>query len=87
MFAELAAAGIEVLYDDRRDLSAGVKFADADLRGMPLRVVVGERSLAAGGAELSRRGEQERRIVPLNKLADTLQDEIAALRTPLTLAP
>ena len=85
--AELAAAGIEVLYDDRRDLSAGVKFADADLRGMPLRVVVGERSLAAGGAELSRRGAKERRIVPLNKLADTLQDEIAALRTPLTLAP
>jgi prolyl-tRNA synthetase len=87
MFAELAAAGIEVLYDDRRDLSAGVKFADADLRGMPLRVVVGERSLAAGGAELSRRGEQERRIVPLNKLADTLQDEIAALRTSLTITP
>ena len=87
VFGALVAAGIEVLYDDRRDLSAGVKFADADLRGMPLRVVVGERSLAAGGAELSRRGEQERRIVPLNKLADTLQDEIAALRTPLTLAP
>ena len=87
VFAELVAAGIEVLYDDRRDLSAGVKFTDADLRGLPLRVVVGERSLAAGGAELSRRGETERRIVPLKQLAATLQEEIAALRTPLTLAP
>ena len=56
VFAALVAAGIEVLYDDRRDLSAGVKFTDADLRGLPLRVVIGERSLAAGGAELSRRG-------------------------------
>ena len=84
VFAELAAAGIEVLYDDRRELSAGVKLTDADLRGMPLRVVVGERSLAAGGAELSRRGEKERRIVPLSQLAATLQEEIAALRTPLT---
>ena len=79
VFAKLVAAGIEVLYDDRRELSAGVKLTDADLRGMPLRVVVGERSLAAGGAELSRRGEAGRRSVPLDTLAATLQEEIAAL--------
>ena len=87
VFADLVAAGIEVLYDDRRDLSAGVKFNDADLRGLPLRVVLGERSLAAGGAELSRRGETDRRIAPLDALTDTLQEEIAELRATLTVAP
>ena len=79
------AAGIEVLYDDRRDLSAGVKFNDADLRGLPLRIVIGERSLAAGGAELSHRGQRDRRVVPLDALPDTLQEEIAELRAPFTL--
>ena len=87
VFAELVAAGIEVLYDDRRELSAGVKLTDADLRGLPLRVVVGERSLAAGGAELSRRGDRERRIVPLDQLSGALQEEIAALHAPLAVAP
>ena len=85
VFADLVAAGIEVLYDDRHDVSAGVKFNDADLRGLPLRVVIGERSLSAGGAELSRRGDTDRRIVPLDALADTLQEEIAELRAPFTL--
>ena len=87
VFADLVAAGIEVLYDDRRDLSAGVKFNDADLRGLPLRVVIGERSLAAGGAELSRRGQRDRRTVPLDALPETLQQEIAALHSSLTAAP
>ena len=79
VFADLVAAGIEVLYDDRRDLSAGVKFNDADLRGLPLRVVIGERSLASGGAELSRRGQRDRRTIPLDALPGTLHEEIATL--------
>ena len=87
LFAELTAAGIEVLYDDRRGLSAGVKLTDADLRGLPLRVVVGERSLAAGGAELSRRGAAERRVVPRDQLGAALLEEIAALRAPLAGGP
>ena len=80
VFADLVAAGIEVLYDDRRDLSAGVKFNDADLRGLPLRVVIGERSLASGGAELSRRGQRDRRTIPLDALPGTLHEEIATLK-------
>ena len=52
------------LYDDR-DLSAGVKFADADLLGMPVRITVSARSLAAGGAELRARSSGETRIVSL----------------------
>jgi prolyl-tRNA synthetase len=54
--SELEAAGIEVLYDDR-DESAGVKFADADLIGIPLRATVSPRSIKAGGVELKLRGE------------------------------
>ena len=83
VFAELVDAGFEVLYDDRRELSAGVKLTDADLRGLPLRVVVGERALAAGGVELCGRTDPERRIVPLEQLAATLKQEIAALHEAL----
>ena len=85
VFDELCAAGIEVLYDDRRDLRAGVKFNDADLRGFPLRLVIGERSLASGGAELNHRGVREGRIVPLEDLVATLRDEIDTLQARLTL--
>jgi prolyl-tRNA synthetase len=59
------ALGAEfTLYDDR-DLSAGVKLTDADLLGMPVRITVSARSLAAGGAELRVRRSGETRIVPL----------------------
>src|SRR6185312_8431339 len=60
-----ATLGVEsTLYDDR-DLSAGVKFADADLLGMPVRITVSARSLAAGGAELRVRRSGATRIVSL----------------------
>ncbi len=51
---ELAAAGIEVLYDDR-DARPGVKFADAELLGIPHRLVVAERGLEAGKLEYRHR--------------------------------
>ncbi len=54
LYAELSAAGIEVLYDDR-DARPGVKFADAELLGIPHRVVVGERGLDAGTLEYRHR--------------------------------
>ncbi len=61
---ELAAAGIEVLFDDR-DERAGFKFKDADLIGIPLRVVVGKKSLAAGGVEVSdRRTPEVKQLLP-----------------------
>ena len=84
LFAELCGAGIETLYDDRHELRAGVKFNDSDLRGLPLRVVVGERSLRAGGAEVSRRGNRESRIVPLDDLVAELRSEIDSLRDGLS---
>ena len=61
----LARAGVEILYDDR-DESPGVKFTDAELLGMPLIVTISPRSLAAGGAEVTRRASGERAVVPLD---------------------
>lgn len=66
LYAELRDAGIEVLYDDRRE-SAGIKFNDADLLGLPVRAVVSKRSLKQGGVELKARGQQESRVVPLDE--------------------
>jgi len=63
LYDALTAAGIEVLYDDRSDKSAGEKFADADLIGCPVRLVVSTKSLAAGGVELKGRTEDKPRIV------------------------
>lgn len=60
-----------VLCDDR-DESAGVKFADADLIGCPVRLTVSRRSLEAGGVEVKARAEKERRVVPLPALPDFL---------------
>ena len=62
--AELTAAGLEPLFDDRTE-SAGVKFADADLIGLPLRITVSERALKQGGVEFKPRRASERFIVPL----------------------
>jgi prolyl-tRNA synthetase len=55
LYEELRAAGLEVLYDDR-DESAGVKFNDADLIGLPLRVTVSSRNLKEGAVEVQSRG-------------------------------
>ena len=64
MYAELAAAGFEVLLDDR-DERPGVKFKDADLVGIPFRVVFGPRALAKGCVEFVVRAGGESREVPL----------------------
>ena len=59
--------GVDVLYDDR-DLSAGVKFKDADLIGIPLRLVVSKRTLEAKGVEWKEREKKEGKIVTLAKV-------------------
>ncbi len=74
--AELAAAGLDVLYDDRPRVSAGVKFADAELLGMPVIVVVG-RSLARGLVEVRRRHDDVRREVPVADAVATVQELLA----------
>jgi len=62
LYQALLDAGLEPLYDDR-DERAGVKFNDADLIGIPLRITVSSRSLQNGGYEFKRRDEKERQIV------------------------
>jgi prolyl-tRNA synthetase len=64
LYDDLRAAGIDVLYDDREE-SPGVKFNDADLLGMPLRVTVSRRTLEKQSVELKRRREKESSLVPL----------------------
>ena len=61
---------VEVLYDDREDVSAGEKFTDADLIGIPHRVVVSKRT--AGRIECKRRGESESKILSLEELLNIL---------------
>ncbi len=67
LYQSLVGAGIEVLYDDR-EVSAGEKFADSDLLGLPLRLVVSERSLAGGGVETKRRRSSETEIIPVDRV-------------------
>jgi len=71
LYTGLVEKGLEVLFDDRSD-SAGVKFNDADLLGMPVRVVVSRRTLKSNGAEIKRRNEREARVVQLEDVADEL---------------
>lgn len=69
LYQRLQQAGFEVLYDDRRE-SPGVKFADADLIGIPWRVTISQRSLQNGGVEVKRRSEPEKQIVAVADLVD-----------------
>ncbi len=68
-YTALRARGVEVLLDDR-DERPGVKFKDADLLGIPLRLTVGGKGLAAGSLELKRRGQKEPTLVPVADAAE-----------------
>jgi prolyl-tRNA synthetase len=72
VYADLTAAGIDVLYDDR-DMRAGEKFAESDLLGMPYRVVIGKRSLESGKAEVKKRTEKDPVEVPFEELVSFFQ--------------
>ncbi len=74
LFAGLGAAGVEVLYDDR-DASPGVKFADADLLGIPVRLTVGAKGLARGVAERRRRASGDEDEVPLDDVVGAIVED------------
>ena len=79
IYNDLEAAGIEVLYDDRKE-SAGVKFADADLIGIPIRITLGNRSFKEGKCEVKvRSNEDEAQFFDLDNLADEIKTLIAKL--------
>jgi prolyl-tRNA synthetase len=71
IYKTLEAEGVEVLFDDR-DVRAGEKFADADLIGIPTRVVLGEKSLESRMLEVKDRGSDEVRMLTLEHLIDEL---------------
>ena len=75
LYEQLQSAGVDVLYDDRDD-SPGVKFNDADLIGIPLRVTVSSRNHKAGVVEVQRRGHGEAEHLP----RDTAVEQLRALR-------
>jgi prolyl-tRNA synthetase len=77
LYAELAGAGVEVLFDDR-DERPGAKFKDADLIGIPLRVTVGEKGLAEGIVELRDRKSGAVERVPVGDASTAVRKRVAA---------
>jgi len=73
LYTVLQKEKIEVLYDDRQDKSPGEKFADSDLIGIPLRIVVSERTLAKGSVELKERGKAKIELVKQGSLIKKLK--------------
>jgi len=76
--SSLDADGVEVLYDDRRKVSAGVKFADAELLGLPYTLVVGRDLAKEGTVEIRDRRSGERRSVPADAAAAELSSTVRA---------
>ncbi len=72
LYKTLNEKGIEVLFDDRMDYSAGEKFADSDLIGIPYRIVVSKRSLSDGGFEVKKRIEANGKIMNTEELIKLL---------------
>jgi prolyl-tRNA synthetase len=78
LYADLQKVGIEVLFDDRLE-SPGVKFNDADLIGIPIRLTVSDRAIKSGGIEFKRRDLVERLVVPESDIISHLKIEMANL--------
>jgi len=73
LYNDLTKENIEVLYDDRLDKSAGEKFADCDLIGVPRRLVISERTLKQNCAELKNRGAKKTKLIKINEVKKYFQ--------------
>lgn len=76
LYRQLQNEGYEVLFDDRIEGSAGVKFNDADLIGLPLQIIVGEKNLKENKVEIKNRRTGTKKLVELNKLFESLQEAL-----------
>jgi prolyl-tRNA synthetase len=76
LYADLVADGLEVIFDDRRE-SPGVKFNDADLLGIPLRVTISPRTLEKNSVEIKKRPEKEAELVPIEGITAKLKEMIS----------
>jgi prolyl-tRNA synthetase len=72
LYAELESQDVEVLFDDRQE-SPGVKFNDADLLGIPIRVTISPRTLEKNSAEVKKRSEKDSQLVPLEEVVARLK--------------
>jgi prolyl-tRNA synthetase len=74
LYEKLQQQGVEVLYDEREGMGAGEKFAEADLIGCPYRLVISDKTLADGAAELKRRKEEKAEMIKLEKIISKITD-------------
>ncbi|MGD0976963.1 MAG: aminoacyl--tRNA ligase-related protein [Minisyncoccia bacterium] len=72
IYKQLSEEGIEVLYDDRTEKTAGEKFADADLIGCPIRILVSKKTLANNSFELKKRSVDKSELINLSKLMEVV---------------
>ncbi|HEY0840655.1 MAG TPA: proline--tRNA ligase [Vulgatibacter sp.] len=86
LYRQLGEAGVEVLFDDR-DERPGVKFKDADLVGLPIRISVGKKALAQGAVEWKLRDGSEVELVPLAELTEKVRATVAARMPAAATAP
>lgn len=82
LYRALTEAGIEVLYDDR-DERPGVKFKDADLVGLPIRVAVGKKALADGAVEFKLRRDTEATKIPIGDTVERVRQAMRELMPPI----
>jgi prolyl-tRNA synthetase len=75
----LAKAGVEVLWDDR-DAAPGVKFTDADLIGIPVRITVGKRTLESGTVDVRTRKNKDQKSVTLEQVVESVKHELSEYR-------
>jgi len=73
IYQDLQKKDVEVLYDDRQDKSAGEKFADADLIGIPYRIVVSDKTLEKNSVEVKERSKNQVKLVKISQLAKFLK--------------
>ena len=78
IYNELSELGLDVLLDDR-DERAGVKFKDADLLGIPVRITVGSRGVKTGTVEVKERAETESALIPIEEVVLHMQEKIKSL--------
>ena len=76
LYAELTAAGIEVIFDDREKERLGVKLADSELIGIPHRIVIAERGMDNGVLEYKGRGDADKSEVPVDEVVAFIKSKL-----------
>ena len=87
LYHRLWQEGTETLYDDRLEEAAGVKLNDADLLGLPVRLIVSPRNLLQEAVEVKPRGEKDAAMVPISQVAEWLKQTISGLPNDEQLPP